>query len=147
MGAYILLLSLLWYNGVFYFLFFLKVTLFPLCDQKRKNPIADNSNNRNLKIVCIKRTKYSCQKQDFQVKPFHLFFWQNFFFKNKNYFLSKTNISLINFGSQNVSCIINLKKFCSLIYKIFIYPGIFLDVLHFHKCKRYCNVMILKKWL
>ena len=114
--------------------------------RKEKNLITDNSNNRNLKNVCIKRTKYSCQKQDFQVKPFHDFFLTEFFFfKNKNYFLSKTNISLINFGSQNVSCIINLKKICSLIYKIFLYPGILLNVLHFRKRTWYCNDKILQK--
>ena len=113
--------------------------------RKEKNLITDNSYNRYSKNVCIKRAKYSCQKQDFQVKSFHDFFWQIFFFKNKNYFLSKTNISLINFSSQNVSCIINLKKICSLIYKIFLYPGILLNVLHFRKRTWYCNDKILQK--
>ena len=61
--------------------------------------------------------------------------------------VSKATISLIKFDSSKFSCIINLKKIRSLIQKIFLSPGWFLNILHFLKCTCVCNLIKKQKGL
>ena len=126
--------------GSFFVCFSLRSLFFLSVMKKRKKSNTDYSYNQYSNIVCLKRGNFHPANPVFPGFFFQFFFLTELFFKKKNLMVSKATIPLIKFDGLKFSCIINLKKIRSLIQKIFLSPGCFLNILHFLKCTCVCNL-------